>query len=99
MKKTLAGLKRKGTLQKWKEENGDLLVRIWSNQWSLYWCPDRSGYTRNIANAGVYTLRDAINASGHCGSEKGIVYEFVSSDLKPTQEERGAAKLLLSIVS
>lgn len=46
--------------------------------------------------AGIYTLRDAMDASAHCGPEKGIVCDFLSvGEGKPTQEERGPAVLLL----
>lgn len=75
--RTLTGLVRKGTLSKWREEQGHRKVHIWSDQWGSYWRPDGSGYTRNINEAGIYTLDDAIRRSGHCGPEKQIVYRFI----------------------
>lgn len=33
---------------------------IWSNEHNSWWCPDHSGYTSIIVNAGRYTLSDAI---------------------------------------
>jgi hypothetical protein len=57
--------------------NGQRPVRIWSNQWHLWWRPGRCGYTDSIYQAGVYTLADALDASHHAGDEKEIYYEFL----------------------
>lgn len=106
MKKTLRGLKRKVApdghyvlLRKWKTEQGHRLVRIWSDEWDCYWRPNRAGYTIDVAQAGVYRLDDAIAASGHCGPEKKIVYEFLPKNTKllPTQESAGDAQLMLKL--
>lgn len=99
MKKTLTGLKRRGTLKTWKTEHGHRLVRIWSGEWNSYWRPSRSGYTTDVAQAGVYRLDDAIDASGHCGPEKRIVYEFLPKNTKvlPTQESAGDPQLMLRL--
>ena len=108
MKKTLNGLKRKKdaegryiNLRKWKTEHGHRLVRIWSDEWRSYWRPNRSGYTTDVAQAGIYRLDDAIDASGHCGREKKIVYEFLPRNTKsvPTQESAGDPQLMLKPVS
>lgn len=84
--------------QRWTARMGQRLVRIWSGQWGSYWAPERNGYTRRIEEAGVYTLADALDASGHCGPEKRICYEFLPAGSgAPTQEARGAAALLLDV--
>lgn len=49
-------------------------VRIWSNEHCLYWRANRSGYTSDIREAGIYTFKEAYAATNHCGSEKGITY-------------------------
>jgi hypothetical protein len=76
----------------------DRLVRIYSCQHQMFWRPERRGYTRHANDAGVYFFSDALDASGHCGNEKGICYEFLPKDtpLSATQEAQGKAKLLLS---
>lgn len=75
--RTLAGLKRKGTLEKWREEKGSLRVLIWSGEWGSYWRAKGSGYTTDIAQAGIYTLDEAISYSGHCDPSKQIEYHFI----------------------
>lgn len=82
--------------KRWLSRLGSRLVRIYSGQWGAYWRPDRSGYT-GFAESGVYTFADAFDASGHCGPEKRIIYEFLPKDtlINPTQESRGKAVLLL----
>ncbi len=54
----------------------NLKVRIWSDQWGAYWRSGRCGYTYKIAEAGIYTLEEAYDASGHCGLEKHIEFEI-----------------------
>jgi len=49
-------------------------VRIWSNEWNLWWGKNSNGYTDNKLHAQIYTIEDALKKSGHCGPEKGIVY-------------------------
>ena len=92
----LSRIKRSKFLKDFIEKHGDRHVRIWSAQWSCYWRHNRSGYTKYTHDAGVYTLRDAFDGSGHCGAEKGIYYEFADGE-KLTQEPKGKAKLLLRI--
>ncbi|MCY1533669.1 hypothetical protein D9M68_690090 [compost metagenome] len=77
LERTLTGLKRKGTLQKWRDERGQLRCRIWSGEWHLYWRPDGCGYTEDVEQAGIYRLDDAIRRSGHCGPGKKITYRFL----------------------
>lgn len=77
-KRTLAGLKQKGTLQKWREEKGHLQVHIWSGEWQAYWRANGCGYTPNIEEAGVYTFDSAVSYSGHCSREKQIEYHFIA---------------------
>jgi len=95
MKIELERLKTK-TGRKWLAKNAHRAVMIWSNQWCRWWAPDRSGYTSDIKQAGIYTFADAFDASGHCGKEKGIQYEFCGGI--STQEARGAAQLMLRVI-
>lgn len=87
--------------KRWLQHVGTRLVRIYSGQWQSWWSPNRNGYTDCVTGAGLYLFADALHASGHCGSEKRIEYEFLPVDtpLKPTQEARGPAKLLLQKVA
>lgn len=80
---------------KWLSKNSQCTVMIWSNEWGMWWRPNRTGYTRDIDIAGVYTLSDAFDASGHCGAEKGIRYKLCNR--KVTQESRGPARIALCI--
>jgi len=76
MRLTLERLKTKvGKI--FRNKYKDAKVYIWSGQWGSYWRPNRAGYTYNKSDAGIYTLDDAYDASGHCGPEKHIEYEFV----------------------
>ena len=76
-KRTLQGLKNAGTLADWKLLHGDKLVRIRSKEWNSWWRANGNGYTGSYAKAGVYTLKEALSYSGHCGPEKKIEYHFV----------------------
>ena len=76
-KRTLAGLKRKGTLKKWRTEKGHLPVLIWSGEWRSFWRAKACGYTPDATQAGVYTLDSAIAYSGHCDPSKKIEYHFL----------------------
>lgn len=76
-KRTLAGLKQKGTLKKLREEKGHLPVRIWSGEWQSYWRANGCGHTTDINEAGIYTLDSAISYSGHCDPSKKIEYHFL----------------------
>ncbi len=72
------------------EANPDILAlipadapcRIYSSQWGYYWRPKSSGYGTKD-EAGIYTFKDAYGRTRHCGSEKGIWYDFV---VESTQE-------------
>lgn len=82
--------------KKWLSKNNRLnrCVRIIGDGW--YWRKNRAGYTDCKCEAGVYLMGDAWNASSHCGSEKGIEYEFIA-DQEATQEPRGKAVLALAL--
>lgn len=80
--------------RQWANSKADRLVRIIGAGW--YWRKNRAGYTDDGLQAGVYTLRDALDASSHCGPEKHIVYDFLPAGQgEITQPERGKAQLLL----
>lgn len=74
--RTLNGLKRAGTLEKWRTEKGSLKVHIFSGQWAAWWRPGGAGYTTDIKQAGVYSMAEAIERTAHCGAEKRIIYQF-----------------------
>lgn len=57
--------------------HGEKVVRIVSAEWRAYWRPKGGGYCENVADAGLYTLAEAWERSGHVGKEKGIFYDFV----------------------
>lgn len=58
----------------------DIQVYIFSGQWRSFWRPDGSGYTRNISDAGVYTLAEAYRRTSHCGPEKEIYFLVKDQD-------------------
>lgn len=65
----------------WLREIGgpriDPAVRIWSGEHRAWWRPSGAGYTTELAAAGVYGLRQAYEATRHCGPEKRIRYHVV----------------------
>ena len=63
-------------------------VRIWSNEWNLWWGKNSNGYTDNKNHAGIYTIEEALKKSGHCGPEKGIVYYHVYDQDDPEGYEK-----------
>jgi len=77
LRRTLHGLKTKGSLAKWLAERGDRLVRIWSGEWECWWRANGCGYTTDISEAGIYTFDEAVKFSGHCSHEKEISYHFL----------------------
>ena len=54
-------------------------VYIWSGQWGAYWRPNRCGYTNKISDVGVYDIDEAWNAVSHCGLEKKISLQLITS--------------------
>ncbi len=42
-------------------ERGEPVWLVWSNDDRLWWCANRSGYTRFVENAGRYTLAEAVS--------------------------------------
>ncbi|WP_183001685.1 hypothetical protein [Pseudomonas sp. UMC65] len=77
LRRTLHGLKTKGSLTKWRAERGQRLVRIWSGEWQCYWRANGCGYTTDVSEAGIYTFDEAVKFSGHCSHEKQIAYCFL----------------------
>jgi hypothetical protein len=59
---------------KYLEKKGNMKVWIYSYQHSAFWRANNKGYTDHKEIAGIYTLRQAYEASGHCSEEKGIYY-------------------------
>jgi hypothetical protein len=47
-------------------------VRIWSGEWHAWWRPDACGYTKDIEQAGIYAVGEAMKCCGHCGPKKKI---------------------------
>ena len=64
------------TRKRYLEKHADRKVHIISNHG--IWRKGAMGYTNNFAEAGVYTLEEAYDYSGHCGPEKRVVYTDVS---------------------
>lgn len=58
-------------------EHASNKVHIRSGQWGAWWRPNCRGYTTDIQEAGIYTFKEALEASGHCSIEKKIHYEFI----------------------
>lgn len=61
-------------------KNGNIrLVRIWSDERQAYWRVNGAGYTDdwNVADPGIYTLKEAYERTIHCGPEKKIFFEFL----------------------
>ena len=75
---TLQGLKNKNSRAKYRRLYGGELVRIYSGEWKAWWRKNSSGYTYNKEEAGLYSLSEALDNSGHCGPEKKISYFFVN---------------------
>lgn len=80
LRRTLHGLKSKGTLATWRAEHGQRRVHIWSGEWQCYWRAEGCGYTTDVRDAGVYTFDEAVKFSGHCSHEKQIAYHFLADD-------------------
>lgn len=95
MRITLERIKGTNAGKRWSALRAQRLVLILGEGW--YWKRSRCGYTDMKASAGISTLEDALNASGHCGEEKHIVYEFLPlGEGEVTQESGGPARLLLT---
>lgn len=58
-------------------------VRIYSREHHCWWRANGSGYSTDIAEAGIYTFEDAFARSHHCGPEKGIEYEVLPPEPPP----------------
>ncbi|MEE5046270.1 hypothetical protein V2J81_23210 [Pseudomonas alliivorans] len=87
LRRTLHGLQSKGTLQKWRAEQGHRPVRIWSGEWQCYWRANGCGYTTVKSEAGIYTFDDAVKYSGHCSHEKQIAYLFLPETEQPNEDQ------------
>lgn len=65
---------RPESIREYLKKNGRKLVYIYSYEHGAYWRPDRKGYTFHEEAAGIYTLQDAYEATGHCDESKKIWY-------------------------
>jgi len=74
---------RPSTISTYLQKNGARQVYIYSQQHSAYWRSNRMGYTYHVEAAGIYTLNEAYNASGHCDEGKGIHYITVNDTTYP----------------
>lgn len=69
---TLEKLKRYASIkQKWLGKK----VRIYSEQWRMWWRENGNGYTDNESEAWVTTFEHAWDVSHHAGPEKQIKYQ------------------------
>lgn len=57
----------------------ELKCRIFSHQWGYYWREKACGYGKK-SEAGIYTFKDALKRTHHCGPEKGIWFELISDN-------------------
>jgi len=65
--------------ERYMKKYGDKMVYIYTGQWRALWRPNSNGYTDDKSQAGIYSLREAHEASGHCGPEKKIFYKIIIS--------------------
>ena len=75
---------------------GDDLCLIWSGEWQSYWCAGGNGYTKDVAQAGWYTIQAAYVRTRHCDPSKQIAFE--RPDATPARggdELREAAQAML----
>lgn len=77
----LERIKRVNNKAPFFERHGYRPVLIWSGQWGAWWRPNAKGYTTNIEEAGVYSLKNAYERSGHAGPEKQISFDFYNCSL------------------
>jgi hypothetical protein len=54
---------------------GDDLCLIWSGEWQAYWRAGGNGYTKDVAQAGWYTIQAAYARTCHCDPSKQIAFE------------------------
>lgn len=79
---------------------GDDLCLIWSGEWQSYWRAGGNGYTKDIAQAGWYTIQAAYARTRHCDPSKQIAFE--RPDATPARggdELREAVRAVLSFTS
>jgi len=55
-------------------------VNIKSEEWGSWWCSNCSGYTNQQERIGLYSFKEAIRGSYHCGASKGIVYLLLEDE-------------------
>lgn len=66
------------SLKKFGEERMDMIrkktptVLIWNLHYEAYWRPDGGGYTKDSAQAGIYTFDNALYLTWHVGKEHRI---------------------------
>lgn len=56
------------------ESVANRIVHIFSGEHKTFWREDGSGYTYDLDQAGIYTLKEAFERTRHCGPEKQIYF-------------------------
>lgn len=76
---TLTSIQRYGRIRPGTSAFQGRAVRIWSDQWRMWWRSDAAGYTQLEGEAGLYTFENAVARTHHCGREKQIIFELVGA--------------------
>lgn len=66
------------TIKAYLNKHGETPVYIQSMEHGAYWRANKMGYCYSLSEAGIYSLKEAYEASGHCDKSKGINYIRVS---------------------
>lgn len=65
------------SFESFMSRNKDVYVNIWSGEHGAYWRSNRQGYTTHKEFAGIYSIKDAYDACGHCSDEKRIRFDIL----------------------
>lgn len=69
---------RSNRIALWIEKNAHRKCRIYSGEWGAYWRQSKGGYTEK-EYAGVFSFKEAYESTSHCGPEKRIYYDFLTT--------------------